>query len=127
MENLAKLLNFGPCIRSSLNGSTSCTMASMSTILNFVFLCGGSHWHYASRLTGFTIQDMAATMSSHLNVLITPIQAPKLKWKLLVYLLDVTGPVLAHKLLDGSKKPIAYASHTLTKPKRAYSWLDKKH
>ena len=71
MENLAKLLSFGPCTRSLLNGSTSCTMASMSTILNFVFLCGGSHWHYASRLTGFTIQDMAATMSSRLNVLTT--------------------------------------------------------
>ena len=35
------------------------------------------------------------------------------------------GVVLAHKFPDGSERPMAYASRTLTKPERAYSHLDK--
>ena len=38
---------------------------------------------------------------------------------------DIVGAVLAHKFPEGSEKPIAYASRTLTKPERAYSQLDK--
>ena len=34
------------------------------------------------------------------------------------------GTVLAHKMPDGSEKPIGYVSHTLTKSKRKYSQLE---
>lgn len=35
------------------------------------------------------------------------------------------GAVLAHEMSDGSEKPIAYASRTLSKPEKGYSQLDK--
>ena len=35
------------------------------------------------------------------------------------------GAVLSHEMADGSERPIAYASRTLSKPERGYSQLDK--